>query len=268
MNGMRIRYALIVLAFVVVAAFQYPIYDALPMEPLGEAGWLVFFFLYAIVAPLLVMSLVGGGVRQIVGDLGVLRNPFPALLFGLVVTAPALVGFALKLPLSASLSITGLLMDSLFYPLVEEIFFRGFLFGQLYKRAGWSFWPAALTPAATFALSHLYQSQDPAEIAGILAITALGSVVFSYIFIQWGGNIWAPFAGHALLNLYWSVFAVDDTALGGTYANALRFAAIALAVVFCFVAPRLGWLVPLKNRNDGAPPARERGDRQPGELLP
>ncbi|WP_425459744.1 CPBP family glutamic-type intramembrane protease [Hankyongella ginsenosidimutans] len=142
------------------------------------------------------------------------------------------------------------------------------MFGQLYKRAGWSFWPAALTPAATFALSHLYQSQDPAEIAGILAITALGSVVFSYIFIQWGGNIWAPFAGHALLNLYWSVFAVDDTALGGTYANALRFAAIALAVVFCFVAPRLGWLVPLKNRNDGAPPARERGDRQPGELLP
>lgn len=256
------RYALIVLAFVVVAAFQNPIYAALPMEPLGDAAWPVFFFLYAIITPLLVMSLVGGGIRQIIGDLGVLRNPIPALLFGLLVTAPALAGFALKLRPSPTLDAGDLLMGCLFYPFVEETFFRGFLFGQLYKRAGWSFWPAALTPAVVFALAHLYQSQDPAEIAGIFAITALGSVVFSYIFVQWGGNIWAPFAGHALLNLYWSVFAVDDTALGGTYANALRFAAIALAVAFCFVAPRFGWLKPLKRGGDGALRTSERGDER------
>lgn len=143
-----------------------------------------------------------------------------------------------------------IIWGGLFFPFVEEAFFRGFLFGQLYKRAGWGFWPAALLPAIVFGLAHLYQSQNPTEAAGIVALTAFGSVVFSYLFMQWSGNIWAPFAGHALLNTCWTVFAVDDTALGGGYANALRFGSIALALAFCFLAPRFGWLKPLKRGGD------------------
>jgi membrane protease YdiL (CAAX protease family) len=129
-----------------------------------------------------------------------------------------------------------------------------FLFGQLYKRAGWRFWPAVLLPAIVFALGPFNQSQDPIETAGVLAVTALGALRFCYIFVQWGGNLWAPFAVHALLNICWFLFDVSDTALGGFYANGLRLLTVVLAMLFCFFAPRFGWLTPLRR---GGPDRRE-----------
>lgn len=243
---MSARHAIVPLLFTLIAVFQDPIYDALQFKSLGGETWAVFFFLYGIVAPILLMTLIDGGASRFVGELGLIKNPLPALLFGFVVTAPALIGFALKASINQSLTVRDILMGGLFFPFVEETFFRGFLFGQLYARAGWNFWFAAVVPAAVFAFSHINQSQDPTEIAGIMAITGLGSFLFSYVFMQWGGNIWAPFACHALRNISWSVFAVDDTALGDQAANIFRFATIVLALGFCFLAPRFGWLTPLR----------------------
>jgi hypothetical protein len=103
----------------------------------------------------------------------------------------------------------------------------------------------------------MYQSQDAAETAGILAITGIGGIIFSYLFMQWGANIWAPFGAHAALNIIWTVFGVDDTALGDWYANILRGAAIVLALALCFVGAKLGWLKPLRRDSaDGAAEAR------------
>lgn len=242
---MRWTYAILPLGLTAVAAFQDPIFAALPMAPFGKMAWLVFFFGYGVVLPVLLMTLAGRSPLQIADELGLAKSPWGAFAFALVATSPVAVGFALTTGINPTLTAREVLYGAIVFPWIEEVFFRGVLFGQLYRRAGWGFWPAALTPAIVFALAHLYQSQDPAEIAGILAITGLGSIVFSYLYVQWGGNIWAPFAGHALLNLWWSVFAVDDTALGDAYANALRLAAVALALGFSYLAPRFGWLKPL-----------------------
>jgi membrane protease YdiL (CAAX protease family) len=246
-QGVNIRVwgAVIPLAFVLVAAFQDPLYDASPLHGVPH-GWPIFFFGYGILLPIAVMTLIDGHSSPILREMGLAANPLPAILFAVVATSPALAGFALKAQINPALKTADIVWGGLFFPFVEETFFRGFLFGQLYQRARWGFWPAALAPAALFAAAHMYQSQDPAEIAGILAITGLGAIVFSYLFVQWGGNIWAPFGAHAALNIIWSVFAVDDTALGDYYANAVRAASIALALALCFLGARLGWLKPLK----------------------
>jgi membrane protease YdiL (CAAX protease family) len=243
---MSVSRAIVPLLFTLIAALQDPIYEALQFKTLVPLeSWAVFFFLYGVVAPMLVMAVLDGGLARIIDELGLTKPGLPALLFGFFVTLPAFLGFLTTGKVSNALAPREIVMGGLFFPFVEEAFFRGFLFGQLYGRAGWGFWPAALVPAVVFALGHLYQSQDPMELAGILAITGTGAILFSYVFMQWGANIWAPFACHAFLNIWWSVFAVDDTALGDQAANTFRLASIALALGFCFIAPRFGWLTPL-----------------------
>jgi membrane protease YdiL (CAAX protease family) len=248
---MRLKWAIIPLAFILIAAFDDELYAASPLHGVPH-GWAMFFLGYGILLPVLVMSVIDGGKLKILDEMGLTKNPWPALAFAVLATSPALIGFALKAQLSAQLKDTDIIWGGLFFPFVEEAFFRGFLFGQLYQRARWGFWPAALVPAVLFAAAHFGQAHEPMEIAGILAITGIGAIVFSFLFVQWDGNIWAPFGCHAALNILWSVFNVDDTALGDTYANILRFGSIALALGLCYLGVRLGWLKPLQRAGAAA----------------
>lgn len=163
---MRWTYAILPLGLTAVAAFQDPIFAALPMAPLGKMAWLVFFLGYGVVLPVLLMTLAGRSPLQIADELGLAKSPWGAFAFALVVTSPVAVGFALTTGINPALTAREVLFGAIVFPWIEEVFFRGVLFGQLYRRAGWGFWPSALTPAIVFALAHLRQSQDPGEIAG------------------------------------------------------------------------------------------------------
>ena len=123
------------------------------------------------------------------------------------------------------------------------------MFRQLYRRARLGFWLSALIPSVLFALGHLYQSNDFWELVGILAITGLGSILTCWIFIRWQDNLWAIFGLHSLMNLWWEVFAVDDTALGGWLANAARFLTIALAIVLTMYKDRIWKPLPIEAEN-------------------
>lgn len=61
----------------------------------------------------------------------------------------------------------------------EEIIFRAFLFGFLFRFAGWGFLPAAFVGAAVFGASHLYQGENLLDSAGVFAITAIGAIWFA-----------------------------------------------------------------------------------------
>lgn len=73
----------------------------------------------------------------------------------------------------------------------------------------------------------------------MVAITALGSVLFSWLFLRWGFNLWVPFWVHALMNLWWDLFAVDETALGGGLANAARILSVLLAIALTLLKGRI-----------------------------
>ena len=73
-----------------------------------------------------------------------------------------------------------------------------------------------------FGLVHATQGQDPASIAGIVAITGLGGLLFGWLFVRWDFNLWPPILLHIGMNSLWIVFALGDDALGGWLGNALR----------------------------------------------
>jgi membrane protease YdiL (CAAX protease family) len=103
------------------------------------------------------------------------------------------------IPLFAELSSPWLLLvgGAIVAPVVEEIFFRGFVFAGLRGRYGWRW--AALISSALFALIHAVPT-------AILPIFILG-YVFAYLY-QRSGSIWPAILMHA---------ATNSLALGAAY---------------------------------------------------
>lgn len=85
---------------------------------------------------------------------------------------------ALRVVIAASLAV--------WVPFVEEVFFRGFLFGGLTARYG--FYVGAITSSAAFALAHF-------SLATMLPIFVTG-VLFAWVYHR-TRSIWAPMAAHA-----------------------------------------------------------------------
>jgi len=153
-----------------------------------------------------------------------------ALSFGLLVTSPMLLAFAFSGPVKENVDLVNLTFSAFVAPVAEEILFRGFAFWMLYRYAGWNFWLAAIVPALLFGYGHLYQASDLMSATGIFAITAVGSVWFSWLLVRWN-SLWVPIVIHSLMNLWWDAFDVDETALGGWLANGVRLAVIGLSVL-------------------------------------
>jgi uncharacterized protein len=120
----------------------------------------------------------------------------------------------------------------------EEILFRAFLFGFLFRFAGWGFLPAALLSSLVFGHEHFYQGGDAMEALAIAALTAVGGVWWSWLLVEWRWNIWVPVAFHVLLNGYWTAFDVADNAFGGAMAVGVRLLCIAISVVVTVVLAR------------------------------
>jgi membrane protease YdiL (CAAX protease family) len=234
--------AFALLVFAALIAFGYA--PRIPLlaawgKALGPYGYDFISNTIGIVVPIAALAIARRSLPIALRELGIATNPLRPFFFGLIATSPALIGFALTSHLDHSVTARAFFILCLYNPFAEEVLFRAFTFGQLYYRAGWNFWPAALVPTVLFAAGHLYQSSDPKELAGILAITGLGGIIFSYFFVRMGRTIWAPYALHAMLNTWWTIFTTNDTALGGWTDNVFRFGSIALAFLIVFAATRL-----------------------------
>lgn len=212
-------------------------------ERSAEAAWVLVSALEVSLCLLALALAWRTGWREALRELGLLAPPRRALAFAFLATLPMLVAFAATSPLAPESPPLRLFFLAFFWPLAEEIVFRGYLFRQLFSRAGWGFGPAALFTAVFFGLGHLYQGAkgdlNLLETAGVVAITALGSVFFSWLFLRWGFNLWVPFWVHALMNLWWELFAVDETALGGGLANAARTLSMLLAIALTLLKGRI-----------------------------
>lgn len=94
-------------------------------------------------------------------------------------------------PIFAQLSSPWLLLigGAVVAPIVEEVFFRGFVFAGLRQRYGWQ--KAALVSSALFALIHLIPT-------AIIPIFILG-YIFAYLY-QRSNSIWPAILMHASTN--------------------------------------------------------------------
>jgi membrane protease YdiL (CAAX protease family) len=178
-------------------------------------------------------------LRTAFEELGLRGSFCRAVTFSFVAGLPMLVTFWLSSRLNTQITVLSVAVGCFLAPFAEEVLFRGYMFGQLYRRARWGFWLSAIVPSALFALGHAYQSRDPLELLGIFAVTGIGGLLGCWLYLRWNGSLWFVFCLHALMNLWWEIFGVAETALGGWIANAARLATIALAILLTIYKDRL-----------------------------
>ncbi len=97
-------------------------------------------------------------ITAIVSELGLSKGFIKGLTFGLLATLPMIISSAIMFKLSVDIFSFTILIAVILGPVMEEILFRGYLFGQLFKREKWGFIPASLIASVFFGIGHLYQS--------------------------------------------------------------------------------------------------------------
>ncbi|KAA3627416.1 MAG: CPBP family intramembrane metalloprotease [Bacteroidetes bacterium] len=206
------------------------------LDKVTHFGLLSYLLTYMILGiPLFVGTYLIDPARNIYKSLGLNHNLLRAFGYGLLFALPMLLGGLLFFDFTSEFNVQNIIAGSLIIGFVEELFFRGFLFGQIYNNSRWGFIPVIVLGAIVFASGHLYQSQDPGELIGIFGVTFMGAVLFAWLFVEWNDNLWVPIFLHAFMNLTWHIFEMDDTALGGILPNVLRALTVALAIVFTIV---------------------------------
>lgn len=169
--------------------------------------------------------------RRAFASLGLAAPALPAFAFAAACSAPVLVWIAAtSTPVPLERLPLDLVRQALLPGIAEELLFRAFLFGFLFRYAGWGFLPAALLSALIFGFEHVYQGGDALQALGIAVLTGVGGLWWAWLLVEWRWNLWVPIAFHVLLNAYWSAFDVADDAVGPAMSVVLRLACIALSV--------------------------------------
>ncbi|MEX0273174.1 MAG: lysostaphin resistance A-like protein [Flavobacteriaceae bacterium] len=181
--------------------------------------------------PMFVGALIIHGRTNLTKSLGLKEPMWKGAFFAFLCTLPMFMGFAIFFKFNTELTLNGILINGLAAAFFEELYYRGFLFGQLYRYTKWGFIPSVLIGALVFGFVHIYQGTGLYETLGIFLITFLGGILFAWAYAEWNYNIWVPIFLHLFMNLAWDMFSVSDTALGGIYSNVFRVATIALIII-------------------------------------
>ena len=188
--------------------------------------------------PLYAAVLIMHGPRKFAGSLGLNGSAGKGFVFALLCTLPMLLGYALVFEFDRGITLNQLLMGAVVAALIEELYFRAFLFGQLFRFTRLGFIPAVRAGALLFASLHLYQSNEFSTLTGIFLTTFSGAVLFAWVMSEWQHNLWVPVFLHFFMNLFWMLFSAGDNALGGWYANIFRAITITLIIMLTIIHKR------------------------------
>lgn len=167
---------------------------------------------------------------NIFNEIGI-SGPFgKGVLYAFIFTLPMLIGYYIIGQYNDEYSLLKNISFAFKDGFREEIFYRAFLFGQLFRQAKWGFIPAVALNGLIFGLSHLYQAHNFADSITVFAVTFAGAIWFAWIFTEWNDNLWIPIFMHFLMNLYWDLFSSENTAVGGLLLNLPRILTIAISI--------------------------------------
>ena len=222
------RSTLIALACFFLALASREVVRYLPptiAEPTWKLGWVLLCFAGLWAAHRM-------GPRAAIAELGLTGSAAQGRGIGLLASLPMLI--MLLLTSKNAIRVIPLTMFSqvVVAAVTEEILFRGYLFRQLYRRAGWKFVPAVLVTGVLFGLAHMGTALrgGALEVLGVTGITTLGGAFFAWLFVRWNDNLWVPIGMHLFLNAWWELFAVSQNAIGNWEANGARALAIVVAI--------------------------------------
>ena len=177
------------------------------------------------------------GARSVLRDVGLDAPILPALAFALIASLPMLVGFALTRSLTPQLELRPLVFLTVLSPIVEEIEFRGFGVLQLKHGTGWPFWIVVWPSALLFGYGHLDQGGTLLESLELFLFLTGGGVAFAWLAQRWQ-NLWVPVALHICMNLWWELFSVARSAIGGWFPFMLQNITILIAILLTLYAKR------------------------------
>jgi membrane protease YdiL (CAAX protease family) len=232
------RAALIALIVFFLAIASRELFRPLPQAisgPVWKLGWVLLCFCGLWIAHRL-------GPRAAVAELGLNRSAARGLGISLLASLPMLAALLFFAPNAPRFDPATMLSSVLVAAFAEELLFRGYLFRQLYRRAGWGFVSAVLVTALLFGLAHIRTvfGGGAQEVLGVVGITALGGAFFAWLFVRWDDNLWVPIGLHLFMNAWWELFAVSANAIGTWRANGARALAIAAAIALTLrCTPRL-----------------------------
>ena len=167
------------------------------------------------------------------GQLGLRSSPVLGVSVALLMSIPMLATFAITSTPNPHLGAVPLLMTGVVSPVSEELLFRGYLFLQLYRQAGWSFAAAVGTTAGVFGLAHitgLAGRLGAMQVLGEVGMVAAGGAFFAWLLIRWRDNLWVPIGLHGFMNLWCFGFACDEQP-GDLSTNTGRLLTVAAALV-------------------------------------
>lgn len=195
-----------------------------------EARRTVYKLIFYVAFPLVILIFFHG-LKNLVGAAGLspskVKYGMGTAFFG---TLPMLLGAGFLVNFKMTIDLSAILVGCLLAAVGEELLYRALLFGQLFQHARWGFLVAGLASAVFFGAGHLYQGEGLASLAGVFLVTFLGGMWFSWLYVEYGYNLWVPMGYHFFMNLSWIIFDVSDTALGSIVPNIFRALTIALSI--------------------------------------
>lgn len=174
---------------------------------------------------------------DILNSLGLNGNILKGLGFAALCCAPMLIGMPIIGSFNSNLTFDWFLRMVVIAAVFEEIVYRGFMFGQLFRYGKIGFIWAIILPALFFGIGHLYQGDTLVESLMAFGVTALGALYFSWVYVECNYNLWVSIGLHIFMNFSWIVFPVEgnDTSVGVLVPNILRVASIALTVILIII---------------------------------
>ncbi len=229
----RILLSVSVIAALVCADQVDALRPALNATALGDVRYGVTLIINTLGLAVLaaVIFLIGGhGARPLLKLAGLSAPIGRPLLFAAAIFAPATaIAFFVARP-ATEINVYDQAFLSMIFPLIEEVGYRGLAIGALMSLARWPFALAALVPAAVFGAAHAGQGDGLTEVAGVVAVTGLGGLLFGWLFVRWGFNLWPAFFAHAGMNALFGFFDLGENAILGWTGNALRLGVIIAAI--------------------------------------
>lgn len=192
----------------------------------------LFLFYSLLIVPPFLATILLFGLPNSGSSLGLNKGVVKGFWLSVVAVLPMFISSGLLGKWAHQLSLLELIKSTLLAGFVEEFLFRGFLFGILFRKLKWGFIPASLLAALIFGLGHVYQGTSFHQSLAIFIITAMGSMWFAWLYIEWDNNLWIPIFLHTLMNLSWTLFSVSENAMGGASVNLFRAITIALTIFY------------------------------------
>lgn len=168
--------------------------------------------------------------KKIFNLLSLDQSIFKGFTLAFIGTLPILIGYIIHFKITDTISVESLFINTISSAFFEEIIFRAFLIGILYRFTKLGFLSSILFGSLLFAQVHLYQSQNTVELMEIFTITFLGSAFFTWVYFEQDYNIWTAIFSHCFMNLYWEVFNVSENVSGNLYGNLYKFLSIILII--------------------------------------